>query len=140
EEGSLAADGLGDERLLTARAGPEPEDGRVELDELEVAHDGPGPQAHGHTVTGRDGRVGRRGVDLPESAAREHDRPGVPGADPVDLALPDDVERHAADATALVLEQVDDEGVLDDLDSRVAHDGPQLGDEGAGDLGSGGIT
>ena len=41
------------------------------------------------------------------------------GADPVDLALADDVQRHPADRAVVGGEQVDDEGVLDDLDARV---------------------
>ena len=65
------------------------------------------------------GRVGRRGVDLAEAAGREHDGAGVGGADPVDLALADDVQRDAADRAVVGGEQVDDERVLDDLDARV---------------------
>ena len=97
EEGALAADRLGDERLLAARALAEPQHGRVELDELEVGEHGAGPQRGGHAVAGRDGRVRRRGVDLAETAGREHDGAGVRGPDAVDLALADDVERDAAD-------------------------------------------
>ena len=60
------------------------------------------------------------GVDLAEAAGREHDGPGVRGADAVDLALADHVQRDAADPAASgVGEQVDDERVLDDLDARV---------------------
>ena len=97
EEGALAADRLGDERLLAARALAEPQHRRVELDELEVGEHGAGPQRGGHAVARRDGRVRRRGVDLAETAGREHDGARVGGADAVDLALADDVERHAAD-------------------------------------------
>ena len=96
EEGALAAHGLGDERLLAARALAEPEHGRVELDELEVGEHGAGAQRGGHAVAGRDGRVRRRGVDLAEPTGREHHGAGVRGADTVDLALADDVQRHAA--------------------------------------------
>jgi hypothetical protein len=37
-------------------------------------------------------------------------------------------------------EQVDDEGVLDDLDARVVEHPVQRGDERAGDLGTGGVA
>ena len=97
EERALAADRLGDERLLPAGALTEPQHGRVELDELEVRELGPGPERRRHPVARRDGRVGRRGVDLAEATGREDDGPGVGGADPVDLALADDVEGDAAD-------------------------------------------
>ena len=58
---------------------------------------GAGAQRGGHAVAGGHRRVGRRGVDLAEAAGREHDGAGVRGADPVDLALADDVQRDAAD-------------------------------------------
>ena len=60
------------------------------------ASDGAGAQRGRHAVAGRDGRVRRRGVDLAEATGREHDGARVRGADAVDLALADDVERHAA--------------------------------------------
>ena len=134
EEGALAAHRLGDERLLAARALAEPEHGRVELHELEVGEHGTGAERRGHAVAGRDGRVRRRGVDLPETAGREHDGARVRGADPVDLALADDVEGDAADPLLGVLEQVDDEGVLDDLDARVVPHPVEGRDERPADL------
>ena len=45
EEGALAAHGLGDERLLAARALAEPEHGGVELHELEVGQQAPARSA-----------------------------------------------------------------------------------------------
>ena len=122
EEGALAADRLGDQRLLPGAALPEPEHRRVELHELEVGDDRARAQGHGHPVAGRDRRVGRGGVHLAEAARGQHHRTGVRRADPVDLALADDVQGHATDPAALVLEQVHDEGVLDDLDARVVDD------------------
>ena len=140
EEGALAAHRLGDERLLAGRPLAEEEHRRVELHELEVGDPRAGPQRRGHPVAGRDRRVGRRGVDLPEAAGREHDRPAVGRADPVDLALADDVQRHPAHRAVVGGEQVDDEGVLDDLDAGVVDDPVQRGDERPGDLGAGGVA
>ena len=134
EEPALAADRLADERLLAVGGLAEPEDGGVELDELDVGHDGARAQRDGHPVAGRDGGVGRRGVELAEPAGREDDGPSVGGADPVDLALADDVDGHAAYPAVVGLEQVDDERVLDHLDARVGLHAVQRLDEGPADL------
>ena len=139
QEGALAAHGLGDERLLAARPRTEPQHGGVELHELDVGHHRAGPQRRRHAVAGRDRRVGGRRVDLPEAAGGQHDRTGHGGADAVHLALADDVQRHAADAGLVVLQQVHDERVLDHLDAGVVLDAVQRGDEGAGDLLAGGV-
>jgi hypothetical protein len=140
EEGALAANRLGDQRLLAGRVVPEEEHRGVELDELHVGHDRPGPQGDRHAVSGRHRRVGRRGVDLAEAARREDDGAGLRGTDPVDLPLADDVDRRPAHPPSGVLEQVDDEGVLDDLDARVIRDAVQGLDEGPRDLLAGRIA
>ena len=134
EEGALAAHGLGDERLLAAGPRPEPQHRRVELDELDVGHHRAGAQRRGHAVAGGDRRVGRRGVDLSDSAGGQHDGTRHGRTDAVHLALTDDVQGHAADAGLLVLQQVHDEGVLDHLDAGVVLHTVQRGDERAGDL------
>ena len=140
EDGPLAAHRLGDQRLLTGGPLAEEQHRRVELDELEVGDPRAGPQRRRHPVAGRHRRVGRRGVDLAEPAGREHDRPPEGGADAVDLPLPDDVQRHAADGAVGGRAEVDDEGVLDDLDAGVARDRVERGDEGARDLRARGVT
>jgi len=61
-------------------------------------------------------------------------------ADAVGLPLADDVEGHPADAAVLVLEEVDDEGVLDDVDAGVVLHGVQRRDEGAADLAARRVT
>ena len=66
---------LGDQGALPA-AFRVPQDRRVELDELDVAQRGPRSRREREPVTGHSGRVGRRGVGLPESAGGQHDRPG----------------------------------------------------------------
>ena len=140
EEGALAAHRLGDQRLLAGRALAEEEHRGVELHELQVGDPGPGPQRRRHAVAGRHRRVGRRRVDLPQAAGGEHDRPAVRRADPVDLPLADDVQRHPAHGTVVGGEQVDDEGVLDDLDAGVVDDPVERGDERARDLGAGRVA
>ena len=140
EMGTLAPKRLRDERLLPRRALTEVEHRRVELHELEVGDPGPGAQGRGHAVTRRHRWVGRRGVDLAEPARREHDRATVGCADPVDLALADDVEGHAAHGAVRGGEQVDDDRVLDDLDTRVVDHPVERRDERPGDLRAGGVT
>ena len=134
QEGALAAHGFGDERLLAARSGAEPQHGRVELHELDVGHHRAGPQRRSHAVAGRDRRVGRRRSRPAQAARRQHHRTGHRSADAVHLALSDDVQGHPADAGLVVLQQVHDEGVLDHLDAGVVLDTMQSGDEGSGDL------
>lgn len=52
---ALAAYGLGDQRLLALGVRAEEQDGRVELDELQVGDLRPGPQRERHPVAGGDG-------------------------------------------------------------------------------------
>lgn len=52
---ALAAYGLGDQRLLPLGVRAEEQDGRVELDELQVGDLRPGPQRERHPVAGGDG-------------------------------------------------------------------------------------
>ena len=121
---TLATDGLGDERLLPVRMGAEPHDRRVELDELEIGELRASAQCQRDTVPG--GHVGIRGLpeDLTESSRRENDGGSKRGIDAVALALTDDVEGHALGRTLVVDEQVERQGVLDELDARI------LGDRG----------
>ena len=137
EEGALAADGLGDQRLLALRVGAEPHHRRVELDELEVAQPGAGAQRDRHPVAGGHARVGRLAEDLAEPAGGEHDGPAVHGADAVVLALAEHVEGQPGDAAVGGAQQVDGQRVLDDLDLRRPLD---RGDEGALDLGAGRVA
>ena len=44
----------------------------MELHELDVSDGDPGPQGHGHAVTGRLGRVGGDGEELPGTAGGQH--------------------------------------------------------------------
>src|SRR5690606_980984 len=133
EVGALAPHGLGDQRLLPPGAFAEPQHGRVELDELQVGDLGSGAQGERYAVAGRDLRVRRRGVDLAEPAGGGHDGAGADGADAAGLPLPHDVEGDPGGASGGVLQQVEDEGVLDDLDTGVL----ERGEEGAADLRAG---
>ncbi len=136
EVGALAAHRLRHQRLLALRVGAEPEHGGVELDELQVGDLGAGPQGEGDAVAGGDGGVGGRGEHLAHAAGGQDDGPGPYRADAVVPAFAHDVQRDARRTAVGVLEEVQDEGVLDRLDAGRAHGL----DQGAGDLGAGGVT
>ena len=137
EERTLAPHRLGDQRLLAAGVRAEPHHGRVELHELQVTQYGAGSVGHRHPVAGRDRRVGGLGEHLTESAAGQDDGPAPDGADAVTLALAHHVEGDPGDATIVGEQQVDSEGVLDDLDLGRARHG---GDQGPLDLGARGVA
>lgn len=134
--GALAADRLRDERLLALGVRAEEQHGRVELDEFEVADLGAGAQRERHAVAGGDGGVGGRREDLAHAAGREDDGGGVDGSHAVVLALSHDVQGHTGGASVGVREEVQDERVLDRAQATRAY---RL-DEGAGDLGAGGVA
>ncbi|CAM5665473.1 hypothetical protein SVIOM74S_01346 [Streptomyces violarus] len=134
--GALAADRLGDQRLLALRVGAQEEDRRVELDELQVAHLGARAQRQGHAVARGDGRVGRRREDLAHAAGRQDHRGGVDRAHAVVLAFAHDVQGDARRAALGIREEVQDERVLDRAQTTRAH---RL-DQGPGDLGTGGVA
>ncbi len=142
EERALAADGLGDQRLLAAGVGAEVHHRRVELHELQVPQRRPDAGGDGHPVAGRHRGVGGLGEHLAEPAGRQHHRAAVHGADTVALALPHHVQGDAGDARRgvadrTVEQQVDGQGVLDDLDLGGPLDG---GDQGPLDLGPGRVA
>ena len=137
EERALAADRLGDQRLLALRVGPEVHHRRVELHELEVAQGRAGTQRDRHAVAGGDAGVGGLREHLAEPAAGEHDRPAVGGADAVALTLAEHVQGHACHAAVRREQQVDGQGVLDDLDLGRALD---RRDQRALDLGARGVA
>lgn len=133
---ALAPDRLGDQRLLALGVGAEEEDGRVELDELQVGDLGPGAQGERHAVAGGDGRVGGGREDLAHAAGGEDHGGGVDGADAVVPPLAHDVQGDAGGAAFGVGEEVEDEGVLDGADGAGAHGL----DQGAGDLRAGRVA
>ena len=142
EECPLAADRLGDEGLLALGLGTEIHDRRVELDELQIAQRRPRAQRDRHPVAGRDAGIGRLGEHLPQPPTGKHDSAAVSGTDTVALALSEHVQGHPGDTGPTILvrvgqEQVDCQGVLDDLDLGRLLDGS---DEGALDLGPSGVT
>ncbi len=109
----------------------------MELDELQVADHRPGAQRQRHPVAGGDHGVGRGGVHLAHAAAGQDHRRGADRADAVAGALAHHVEGDPAGPALVVGEQVEDEGVLDDLDARLV--GGRL-DQGPLDLGPGGVA
>ncbi len=105
--------------VISARDAPAIKRGRVELHELQVAQDRPGPIGHRQPVGGGDRGIRGLAVQLPATTGGEN-RAGRPN----DLETP--VLVAADDATAsvfLVGEQIDGEEILDDLDIRPALDG-----------------
>lgn len=134
--GALAAHGLGDQGLLALRVRAEEQHGRVELDELQVADLRARPQRERHPVARRHRRVGGGGEDLAHAAGREDHSGGVDGPDAVVLALPHDVQGDTGGAALGVREEVQDERVLDGAHAPRPHGL----DQGAGDLGAGGVT
>lgn len=77
----------------------------------------PYSQRERHAVPGGHDGVGGGRVDLAHAAAGQHHGPGPYGADAVASALAHDVERDPAGAALGVAEEVEGEGVLDDLDA-----------------------
>ena len=125
---TLTPHGLRDEGLLALRQGAEPHDRRVELDELDVSDVGAGTQRKGHTVARGDIGIRRLAEDLAEAPGREDHRRGQGRTDTIALSGPHDMERDALRMAPVIEQQVQCQGVLDDLDARI-----QLnrGDEGA---------
>ncbi len=82
-------------------------------------------------------RVRRGGVDLAEAAGGQYDGAGMYRADPVPLAFVHDVQRDSTGHTGRIAEQVEDDGVLDDVHTRRGQQ-PRL--QGALDLGAGRVS
>ncbi len=105
--------------------------GRVELDELQVGQDRPGPQGGGDAVAGGQGRVGGVGEQLAGAAAGQHDR-----ARPDQAGAAVDPEQGPGDPP-VGGQEVDQEGVLDAVDGR---GGPDRLGQGPLQLGPGGVA
>ena len=87
EERALAAHRLGHQRLLAARARPQPEHGRVELHELQVGDRRRRRAAPARRRRRWRPRVGGLREDLAEAAGGQHDG-AAPSAAPTPSALP----------------------------------------------------
>ena len=121
QDRTLAADRLGHQRLLPAGFRPAPHHGRVELDELEIAHRQPGAQRHRNAVAGDRRRVRRRCEHLPVAAACDHDRSRGDRADGGDrTVVVDACDPHAHDLVGPVDRsadhEVEAEGVVHHVD------------------------
>jgi hypothetical protein len=136
EVGALPSHRLGDQRLPAPRPRTQPQHGRMELHELQVGHRGAGPQRQRHPVARGHLGVGGGGEDLPEPAGGQHDGGGPRRAHPVALPFAHDVQGHAGGPAGVVDEQVEDEGVFDDLDLRRLL---QRREQRPADLGPGGV-
>ncbi len=106
----FAAHGFGDEERRPRR-----EHGRMELHELQVRHLGARPQCRGDPVAGRTDRVRRAGVQLPGAAGREDHGIRFDIDESVVAQHPDAADR------AVIDKEVDQEGVLDDVDRTPSH-------------------
>ena len=126
EDRALAAHGLTDERLLPLRLGAAPQNGRVELDELEICDRYARADGERDAVAG-DGRRVRRGcVHLAVTTGGNDDGARHDGADALDTTVL--VEQRHVDARdgALALlvgadDEVQPERMLDDANSGEAH-------------------
>ncbi len=134
--GALASYGLGDQGLLALRVRASEEDGRVELDELQVAHLGARAQGEGDSVARRHRGVRRRREDLPHAAGREDHRGGVDGSHTVVLAFAHDMQGDAGRTALGVRQEVEHERVLDRAQATRAYRLHQC----AGDLRAGRVT
>ena len=126
QEGTVAPEGLGEQRTGHLRV---VQRGRVELDELDVAEHGAGPQGHGDAVAGGLRRGGGDREDLTRPTGGQQRVPGPDGDGRAVLG-----QGRDAAAAAVLHHEVDGEGVLVDLGRR----GPGRGDEGPLDLDAGG--
>ncbi len=72
QDGAFAPDRLRGQRH---RIGAQRQRGRMELDELQVAQDRPGPRGERQAAADRAQRVGRRRIESANSAGRQHDGP-----------------------------------------------------------------
>ena len=134
---ALATYRLRHQRLLSARTRSEPHDGGVELHELQVGDLGTRSQGERDPIACRHRWIRRLGEDLPEAACGEHDDGSECCADTVALTLAHDVKGDALSPAISITEQIEHEGPLDELDTRVERDGRY---EGSGDLGAGRIS
>ena len=102
QHSALAADGFRDEKPV----GPGEVEGRgMKLYELEIQDLCPGPEGHGQSVTGGDGRVCRLPVE-PACATRGENRLARPDS----LELSCFVRDQGPDTGALAVKKVDREG------------------------------
>ena len=79
EAAAFAAHRFGDQKIFGLGM---KEAGRMELDEFQIGHPGPGPIGHGDAVAGGDIGIGGVEIDLAGPAGTEHRDPGQPGGDP----------------------------------------------------------
>jgi hypothetical protein len=107
---------LADQRPGRAR---DVEAGRVELDELQVAHARAGAEAERDAVAGRDHGVGRLAEELARAAGRDDDLPGREG----DQVAARGARQEAPRVPVGQREQVEDERVREGRDPRVVEHG-----------------
>ena len=112
----------------------------MELDELQIGYLSACPERQGHAVAGRHGRVRGGGVDLTEAAAGQDNCTGVRGANAVSLALAEHVQRDPGSAAVAGEQQIQGEGMLDDLKLGTCARLGQRREQRTGDLRAGRVT
>jgi hypothetical protein len=142
ELAAFPAYGLADKRQLAAGARTEVEHSGMELDELDVSQPGSSAKRGRDTISGRDRRIRRYSVNLANAARGKYDCSSVHRADASASALAEHVQRYSGDCRPLIRtdlswNQVENQSMLDDLDRAIRGD---CGDEGAFDLGAGGVA
>src|SRR4029453_6113887 len=139
---ALTAYGLADQRQLAAGSLTEVEHSRMELDELDVPQAGPGAERGRDPISGGDWRIRRQSGGWAAATRGKNNCPRVHRTHASAGALPKHVQRHSRDRGPLIRtdlgwNQVEDQRMLDDLDTAIGGD---RGDECAFDLSAGGVT
>jgi hypothetical protein len=117
QDGTLTSHSLGDKRLLTGRIRSRVQDGRMELDKLQIGHGRTRTQSHGHSVTSCHGRIRRHAEDLADPSRGQHDNGRQHCANSVSLTLSDDVEGDALNRTELIAIGIEGKCILDHLNT-----------------------
>ena len=139
---AFPAYGLADERQLAAGARTKIEHRGMELDELDIPQPSPSAKRSRDAISGGDRRIRRHSVDLTNATRGKDDCARVHRTDASASALPKNVQRHSGDCRPLIRtdlgwNQVEDQRLLDDLDTAIGGD---RGDERTFDLRAGGVT
>ena len=125
EDGAFAAQGFRDEWLAAHQSAAAKQCGGMELNELEVGDGSSRAQRQGDAVSGRDIRVSRGGINLAHASGGQDNRTRCDGTDAVATPFAEHVQRDTTGVTEGIEHQVEHEGMLDGLETRVGRCGDQ---------------